>query len=194
MAVVGASASGSPARHRPRVLPLTHAFAILRDARVADITPGPAEPLAGSISVVFAASNSDGSQLFVSTQSDGDICLIDQEPQNAETTGSGAARTGVMSVGCSSAADAEEQGGVLISPATSTLPAVAAALVPNGVTSVTFELANGTEVVTPVTNNVAWYASSQLVTVRFTIPGSGTITTGTTPASVQPATPASSAP
>lgn len=178
-ALAGAGASGSNARQF-HVLPLKRAFAVLRTAHIAQAAPALAEPLTGSTSTVFATSNSDSSQLFVSTQADGDICLIDQEPVGTPTGASGSVRNGMINVGCSSAADAEEQGGVLISPATSTLPAVAAVLVPDGVTSVNFDLANDTTVTEPVVNNVSWYSSPQLKAVQYNIAGAGTVTTGTT--------------
>jgi hypothetical protein len=191
-AIVGASATGSPAS-RFHARPLKRDFAVLADARTADASSAelPAEPLTGAASTVFAASNSDGSRLFVSTLTDGEICLIDQEPQSAPDGSAGTVRTGLMNVGCSSPADAEQRGGVLVSPASGTLPAVAAALVPNGVASVDFVLADGTDVTVPVTNNVAWYASTQLTAVQFSVAGGGTIETGTAPADLPPISPGS---
>jgi hypothetical protein len=182
LAVVGASASGSTAS-RLHLRPLARAFAVLGAARTAGASSvAPAEPLANAISTVFAASNSDGSQLFVATLADGEICLIDQEPQTAPNGDADTVRTGLMNVGCSTPADAEARGGVLIAPATGTLPAVASVLVPNGVANVDFALDDGTTVDVPVANNVAWYASSQLTAVSFAIAGLGSVTVGATPA------------
>jgi hypothetical protein len=181
LAVVGASAAGSTSG-RFHVRPLARAFGVLGAAHTADASgPAPAEPLANAISTVFAASNSDGSQLFVATLADGEICLIEQEPQTAPIGDADTVRAGLMNVGCSPPADAEARGGVLIAPATGTLPAVAAVLVPNGVTNVDFTLAGGTTVDVPVANNVAWYASSQLTAVSFAIAGVGPVTVGATP-------------
>jgi hypothetical protein len=169
------------------VRPLSRAFAILREAHSAASIPTPVEPVNGATATVFAASGGDGSQLYVATEANGDICLIDQQPQAGPPGSSSTVRTGLMIVGCSSAASAEQQGGVLIAPASGDLPAVAAALVPNGVTSVTFLQTGGSPVTLPVTNNVVWYASPTLSTVQFVAPNGQTVTDGTTPAALVPA-------
>lgn len=178
-AAVANASNPAPADFHAR--PLARAFAVLRAPRIADASATPSEPLAGATNEVLAASNSDGSKLFVATQADGDICIIDQEPQSATPGSTGAVRTGLMDVGCSPASAAEQQGGVLTFPATATLPAVAAVLVPNGVTHVDFVLADGTTVSVGVVNNVAWYSSPQLASVQFAVPGGEAVTAGTTP-------------
>jgi hypothetical protein len=180
LAAAVASAS-NPSAGAFHARPLVRAFAVLRAPRIADAASAPAEPLAGATTTVLAADNSDGSRLFVATQADGDICIIDQEPQSATPDATGAVRTGLMDVGCSPAAAAEQQGGVLTFPATATLPAVAAALVPSGVTHVDFVLTDGTDVPVAVVNNVAWYSSPQLASVQFAVPGGQDVTAGTTP-------------
>lgn len=191
LALAGTSASGLT-RSGFHVRPLTRAFAVLRHAHAADAAVAPAEPLGGSTATVFAATGGDGSRIFVATQANGDICVIDQEPQSGAPGSSASVRTGLMVVGCTTASEAEQQGGVLIAPADAGLPAVATVLVPNGVTSVTFLQSGGEPVTEPVSNNVVWYASSSLSAVQFVTPDGQTVTDGATPAALEPAASSSS--
>jgi hypothetical protein len=177
-AQAGGSGIARPAFHAK---PLTRAFRILRGPRVAAVEPAPAQPLTGATATDYAASEADGSKLFAATLADGELCLIDQEPSVAPAASATATRTGSMSVACGSASAAEQDGVGLVFPAGGGYPAVAAVLVPDGVTSVSFELQGGGAVDEPVSNNVAWYSSTRLAGVAFTMPGGARVSTSTSP-------------
>ncbi len=179
LAAAFALTSGASTRHF-HARPLRRTFSVLAAARAAATQGTPSIQYPGAVSTAYAASEADGNRLFVSQQADGDICIIDQEPQSAPPGANGTLRTGAMASGCSTPTGAEQNGGILFQPASGSLPATAAVLVPDGVGEVDFSLSDGTVVKVAVANNVAWYASASLTRVTFDAPGGGEVSAATT--------------
>ena len=179
MATAGLAFAGSGAaggvRHPVRLRPLDRAFAIVRDAHLASAQPVLSTPPTGATSTTYAATEPDGSELFAATLVDGEVCLIDQEPQQAGQPDD--VRTGFVGIACGTLAGAELRGIGLVYPSSAAFPAVAAILVPDGVRSVSFELTDGSAVSVPVANNVAWYSSAQLASIVYVMPDGATVST-----------------
>jgi hypothetical protein len=173
---VAASAALATPQHHLRVRPLRSEFAVLREAHgAAAANSAPQEPIGGASSTVLAASFATGDSVYVATMSDGDICIVDQEP--AAAAGAAPSNTnGLMAVGCSHPGPAEQTGVGLVAPATDGSSARITLLVPNGVRTVAFAKSDGTTVQQSVVNNVAQYAAPNLVSASYVTPGGQGVT------------------
>ena len=187
LAYGGSTAFATRAAHF-RVRPLADVFSVLRHAHAADAAPGLRESIDGASSTVFAAGFPNGDSIYVATLGSGDICLVNQEPAGPVAAApSGAA--GLTVVACSHPAQAEQTGTSILSPATPADPdGQIAVLVPNGVQTVNFDDANGTQVPQTPVGNVAEYAAQGLSSVNFVAPGGRHVseavpTTSTSPSS-----------
>jgi hypothetical protein len=178
---VAASAALATPQHHFRVRPLRTAFAVLREAHgAAAADSAPQEPIGGASSTVLAGSFATGDSVYVATMSDGDICIVDQEP--AAAAGAAPSNTsGLMAVGCSHPGPAEQTGIGLVAPAAEGSSARITLLVPNGVQTVAFAKSDGTTVVESVVNNVAQYAAPNLVSASYVTPGGQAVTDSAAP-------------
>jgi hypothetical protein len=174
LAVAASAALATPQRHF-RVRPLARAFAVLGEAHRAVAGSAPAEPIGGASSTVLAGSFATGDSVYVTTMSDGDICIVDQEP--AAATGAAPSNmSGLMAVGCSHPGLAEQTGMALVAPSADGSSARITLLLPNGVQTVAFAKSDGTTVQQSVVNNVAQYAAPDLVSASYVAPGGQGVT------------------
>lgn len=158
-------------------------FSVLERAHVAaDQTP--AEPLPGATTIAFAASFPGDDQTFVAEMTDGDVCLENQTAADAQPPPPGG--SGILAVACAHPADAEADGVSLIAvPNTQSTAASMTLLVPDGVHSVTFTSASGSNTAAPVVNNVA-RAVGALTGATFATASGSTVTVSVPPAAATP--------
>ena len=180
---VAASAALATPQHHFRVRPLARAFAVLSKAHRAVANSAPAEPIGGASSTVLGASFATGDNVYVATMTDGDICVVDQEP--AAAAGAAPSTTsGLMAVGCSHPGPAEQTGIVLVAPSVTGSKARITLLLPNGVQTVTFGRADGTTVHQAVVNNVAQYAAPDLASASYVTPAGQGVTDSAAPSAL----------
>jgi hypothetical protein len=184
VAVAASAALATPAHHY-RVRPLARAFAVLGEAHRALADSAPAEPIGGASSTVLAGSFATGDSVYVATMTDGDICIVDQEPA-APAGAAPSSTSGLMAVGCSHPGPAEQTGMAMVAPAADGSSARITLLLPDGVQTVTFTRADGATVHQAVVNNVAQYAAPDLASASYVTPGGQGVTDSAAP-SVVPA-------
>ncbi|MGD1050016.1 MAG: hypothetical protein ABR947_02970 [Solirubrobacteraceae bacterium] len=195
VAAVTSAALATP-QHHFRVRPLARAFAVLGEAHRALADAAPAEPIGGANSTVLADSFATGDSVYVATMTDGDICIVDQEPAApagaapsstsdqqpaAPAAAAPSSTSGLMAVGCSHPGPAEQTGMALVAPSAVGSSARITLLLPNGVQSVTFTRADGTTVHQAVVNNVAQYAAPDLASASYVTPSGQGVTDSAAP-------------
>jgi hypothetical protein len=184
IAYAGGAAFATQAPH-VKLRPLKADFSVLRGLHIADASSAPRESIGGTIDTVPAGTFASGDSVYVATLVTGDVCLVDQEPVAAP----GAVPNdtdGLIDVACSHPLQAEQSGTGIATPSVNGSAARITLLVPNGVQTVSFNTSDGATITEAVVNNVAQYASPDLVSASFVTPdGQGVSEAVPTPAASQ---------
>jgi hypothetical protein len=172
---VAASAALATPQHHFRVRPLARVFAVLGEAHRAVAGSAPAETIGGASATVLAGRFASGDSVYVTTMTDGDVCIVDQEP--AAAAGAAPSSTsGLIAVGCSHPGPAEQTGIALVAPSADGSSARITLLLPNGVQTVAFAKSDGTTEQQSVVNNVAQYSAPDLISASYVTPGGQGVT------------------